>query len=74
MKSKSVKSRERTVPLPPLDVQQRYAVAEAAAYLRNSIPKVYQLIHAGKLEAFHEGRRRYITGRSIAAISLPPGA
>lgn len=60
--------------LQPLDIQQRYTISEAAAYLRQSIPKTYQQIHAGRLETIKEGRRRYATGRGIAALSLPPVA
>lgn len=58
-------------PLPPLDVQQRYSIQEAARYLRQSIPSVYKLINAGRLETFKSGRRRFATGRGIAALSIP---
>lgn len=55
--------------LPPLDLQQRYSVEEAAAYLRQSRAKTYQDIAAGRLQSFTDGRRRYINGRAIAARS-----
>ena len=60
--------------LPSLDHQQRYSVLEAAALLRQCRAKVYKDIAAGKLEAFKDGRRTYITGRSIIARSVPPEA
>jgi excisionase family DNA binding protein len=63
----------QTAPLPPLDPLQRHTVKETTAYLRTSAPTVYKLIKAGLLESFKEGRRTFITGRSIAARSLPPG-
>ena len=58
-------------PLPPFDAALRYSVAEAARYLKTSRPTVYKLINTGLLEAFKEDRRTYITGRSIAARSIP---
>jgi hypothetical protein len=58
--------------LGPLDVQQRYSRAEAAAYLKTSLPSIHKLINAHDLESFKEGARTFVTGRSIAAKSLPP--
>jgi hypothetical protein len=65
--------------LGPLDGQQRYSRAEAAAYLKTSLPTIHKLINAydkddptSGLEAFKKGSRTYISGRSIAAQSLPP--
>lgn len=57
--------------LPSFDPQLRQTVSDAAQYLRTSRPTVYKLIKAGRLETIKEGRRTYITGRSIAARSLP---
>ena len=67
------KSREKreVSPLPPFDPQLRHTVDESAQYLKTSRPTVYKLIKAGLLETIKEGRRTYITGRSIAARSLP---
>jgi excisionase family DNA binding protein len=59
-------------PLPPFDSQLRHTVEEATQYLKTSRPTIYKLINAGLLETVKEGRRTYITGRSIAARSLPP--
>jgi excisionase family DNA binding protein len=61
-------------PLAPFDAQLRHTVDEAARHLKTSKPTIYKLINAGQLEAFKEGRRTFITGRSIAARSLPPAA
>jgi hypothetical protein len=63
-----------TPTLPVLDALQRYSVNEASALLRECRAKVYQDIAAGRLEAFKDGRRTYVTGRSIIARSVPPGA
>jgi excisionase family DNA binding protein len=61
-----------TEPPPPFNKELRHTVKHTKAYLTTSVPTVYKLIKAGKLEAFKEGRRTYITGRSIAALCLPP--
>ena len=53
----------------PLDMNQRYSLAEAAAYLRQSRSKTYADIQAGKLPVIRDGRRRYIPGTAIAARS-----
>jgi excisionase family DNA binding protein len=70
------KAKPRKLPKPvvvgPLDVQQRYSRAEAAAYLKTSLPTIHKLINAGLLEAYKEGSRTFVTGRGIAARSLPP--
>lgn len=58
--------------LAPIDIRQRYSLREAAAYLRTSLPSVHKLINEEKLEAFKENARTFITGRSIAARSVPP--
>ena len=55
--------------LPPLDILQRYTLAEATAYLRQSRSKTWSDIQAGKLEVIKDGRRRYVPGSSIAARS-----
>jgi hypothetical protein len=58
--------------LAPLDTSQRYSLRETAAYLRTSLPSVHKLINEKALEAIKEGARTYVSGRSIAARSLPP--
>lgn len=55
--------------LPPLDINQRYTIDEAAAYLRISRAHVYHHFAAGNLEYVKDGRRRYVPGRAIAALS-----
>jgi excisionase family DNA binding protein len=64
----------QAAPVGPFDPQRRYTVEQTMAYLSTSRPTIYKLIHAALLEAFKEGRRTYITGRSIAARFLPPPA
>lgn len=58
--------------IPPLDPRQRYSVNEASALLRQCRAKTYKDIAADRLESFKDGRRTYITGRSIIARSNPP--
>ena len=55
--------------LPPLDLHQRYTLAETSAYLRQSRSKTWQDIRDGKLDVIKDGRRRYIPGTAIAARS-----
>ena len=55
--------------LPPLDLHQRYTLAEAAAYLRQSRSKTHSDIQEGKLAVIKDGRRRYVPGTAIAARS-----
>lgn len=71
---RKLRARRQAEPLPPFDATLRHPVADAARYLKTSRPTIYKLINAGLLEAFKEGRRTFITGRSIAARSLPPTA
>lgn len=55
--------------LPPLDLNQRYSVEEAAAYLRQSRAKTFADIGSGKLSSLTDGRRRYVPGWAIARAS-----
>lgn len=55
--------------LPPLDVQQRYTIEEAAAYLRQSRAKTYSDIREGRLTIIKDGSRTYVPGSEIAARS-----
>jgi hypothetical protein len=58
--------------LAPLDTAQRYSVPEAIRYLRSSRRSVYELIACGKIRPIKEGRRTYISGANIAALSQAP--
>lgn len=60
--------------LPPLDLNQRYTLAETAAYLRQSRSKTWQDIKDGKLDVIEDGRRRYCPGTAIAARSAVDSA
>jgi hypothetical protein len=55
-------------------VQQRYSLRETAAYLKTSLPRVRKLINEDMLEAFKEGSRTFLTGRSIAVAPNSPGS
>jgi excisionase family DNA binding protein len=59
--------------IPQLDERQRYTIAEACALLRQSRAKIYKDIRNGTIETLTDGRRRYVTGRSIVARSRPEG-
>jgi excisionase family DNA binding protein len=63
---------QKPVAVGPLELHRRYTLSEAAAYLRTSLPTIHKHINTGRLETFKEGRRRYATGRGIAALSVPP--
>ena len=60
--------------LPPLDPRQRYSINETSALLRQCRAQTYKDIAAGRIEAFKDGRRTYVSGRSIIERSAPPGA
>lgn len=55
--------------LAPVDVAQRYEILEAAAYLRISRAKLYQLISSGEVRTLHEGSRHYVPGSEIVRRS-----
>jgi len=52
--------------LPPVDVNQRYTVDEAGAYLRKSRTSIYDDIAAGRLRIIKEGARTFVPGSEIA--------
>jgi excisionase family DNA binding protein len=56
-------------PLPPLDVLQRYSVAETCRYLRISAPTLYAAINAGRIKSIKHGKRRFCSGAEIARVS-----
>jgi excisionase family DNA binding protein len=55
--------------LAPLDINQRYAIDEAALYLRCSRAYVYRLIKREELPTIQDGRRTYVPGAAIAERS-----
>jgi|GEM_PF-3339810 len=57
--------------LPPIDSNQRYAIDEAAAYLRQSISKTYADVACGALPGFKVGKRLYVHGETLIAQSRP---
>ena len=65
---------DNTTTLLPLDLHQRYTLAEAAAYLRQSRSKTHSDIQEGKLAVIKDGRRRYVPGTAIAARSAVDSA
>jgi hypothetical protein len=60
------------VSVPVLDTAQRYSVPEALALLRTSRRSLYILISEGRIRPIKQGRRTFISGASIAALSQAP--
>jgi excisionase family DNA binding protein len=52
-----------------IDARQRYAIDEAAQYLRISRARLYQKIAAGEIRLLKDGRRSFIPGSAIVAAS-----
>ena len=61
--------RRELIPLPPLDPYQRYTIEETSDYLRTSRARDYVKIAAGELAILKDGRRTYVPGTSIIALS-----
>src|ERR1700733_15385961 len=64
----SKKSAERQT-LPPVDVTQRYTIAEATSYLRISHASVYKEINASRIKVLKQGKRTVVPGSEIARLS-----
>lgn len=73
MTKKSNPLRIDPLKLPPLDLNRRYDAVVASAYLMQCLATTRKQIANGTLESFSEGRKRYISGRTIAARSQGPG-
>ena len=61
--------KQQLAALPPLDIQQRYGIGEAAAYLRISRARLYEHIASGEIRTLMDGRRRFVPGSEIVARS-----
>lgn len=79
MKTKQFKARTATpslgvgVPaLPPLDPMQRYALPEAAKYLRITRATIWAKSKRGEIALIHDGRRCFVPGAEIARLSQAP--
>jgi excisionase family DNA binding protein len=56
--------------LPPLDqVQTHCSMQDASVYVRLSLPKIYELVKSGALEAHVIGGRRFVTADSIKRLT-----
>lgn len=62
------KSPERQTLL-PVDVAQRYTIAEAISYLRTSHASMYKEINAGRIKVLKQGKRTFVPGSEIARLS-----
>jgi excisionase family DNA binding protein len=56
-------------PLPLLDANRRYSVADALAYLGISKPTLYKGIRAGEVRVIKHGRRSFIPGSELVRLS-----
>ena len=69
------RSARRKISAPAIiDPNQRYSLAESMLALRQSPAKTFNDIKTGKLRAFKEGRRTYISGAELIRASAPPEA
>ena len=55
--------------LAPVDVAQRYTIAEAVSYLRISHASIYKEINARRLRVIKSGKRTFVPGSEIARLS-----
>jgi len=65
-------NRLKLAQLGPIDGKVRCSVDETCLYIGDSLPMVYKKIKSGVLESYVEDGRRWVTVRSISALSLPP--
>jgi len=65
----SNRTASRGATLACLDIRQRYAIDEAARYLRISRARLYQKIAAGEIRLLKDGRRSFVPGSAIVAAS-----
>lgn len=54
--------------VPALDLNQRYSIAEASVYLRQSPSKTYSDIAAGNIKTIRDGKQ-FVSGAEIARHS-----
>jgi hypothetical protein len=57
----------------PVDVAQRYTIAEAVLYLRISHASIYKEINARRLRVLKLGRRTFVPGSEIGRLSRLAG-
>jgi excisionase family DNA binding protein len=69
-RNRSDKPKLTLADLPPLDqVQTHCSMQDAAVYVRLSLPKIYDLVKSGALEAHVIGGRRFVTAESIKRLT-----
>jgi predicted DNA-binding transcriptional regulator AlpA len=56
-------------PLAPVDLAQRYTIAEAISYLRTSRASIYRTINSRRILVIKEGKRTFVPGSEIARLS-----
>jgi hypothetical protein len=55
--------------LAPVDVAQRYTIAEATSYFRISHASIYKEISAHRIRVLKQGKRTFVPGSEIARLS-----
>lgn len=68
------RTKRRVTRLPPLDLNQRYTVPEAAEYLRVCVATVNIYIAENTLRTIKDGGRRFVPGAEIARKSAVPAS
>jgi hypothetical protein len=68
-KSEKSAVRRDALNLPPVDVNRRYDVPTACAYLGISRVRLYSKLKAGEIRPLKDGGRTFITGSEIVRLS-----
>lgn len=55
--------------LAPVDLAQRYTIAEAISYLRISRASIYKAINSRRIRVIKQGKRTFVPGSEIARLS-----
>lgn len=56
-------------PPAPVDLAQRYTIAEAISYLRTSRASIYKAINSRRIRVIKQGKRTFVPGSEIARLS-----
>ncbi len=63
------KGAPRQPPLAPVDLAQRYTIAEAVSYLRTSRASIYKAINSRRIRVIKQGKRPFVPGSEITRLS-----
>lgn len=68
-KRAGIVGRINSIDLPPVDINRRYDVCTACAYLGISRVRLYSKLKAGEIRPLKDGGRTFITGSEIVRLS-----